>query len=154
MENYWRPVKGFEGYYEVSYNGNVRAIDRIVLDKNNKSRRHKARMLTKYISEKGRYRVSLTKDCKKKSAYVHRLVAEAFIPNPKNLPTINHKDELKLHNSVHNLEWMTFEDNATYVTAQLRAHEALKNGPCSKKWVCRCGRRCLKRTSLRCQRPQ
>lgn len=58
--------------------------------------------------------VVLYKDGKRKNMYVHRLVAEAFIPNPLGLKTVNHKDENKLNNAVANLAWMTQGDNARY----------------------------------------
>jgi len=128
----WKPVNGFEGYYEVSSIGKVKALDRVIFDKNGFKKHHKERILKQQLSNRGYKKVSLTKDCIKKTFFIHRLVALSFIENENNLPTINHINEIKTDNRVENLEWMTFEDNATYGTAQIRAHEALKNGPCSK----------------------
>lgn len=65
---------------------------------------------------KGYYRLQLSKDNKTTNKQVHRLVAEAFIPNPDNLPCVNHKDENKLNNCVDNLEWCTQEYNNSYGT--------------------------------------
>lgn len=62
----------------------------------------------------------LYKDGKGKNYYVHRLVAEAYIPNPNNLPQINHKDEDKSHNYLNNLEWITHKDNQNYGTHNRR----------------------------------
>ena len=66
---------------------------------------------------------------------VHRLVAEAFIPNPQNLETVNHKDENKLNNSVSNLEWLSRKDNLSYGTRTKRAAEANINNPKKSKQV-------------------
>ena len=69
---------------------------------------------------KGYKTVSLTKDGKTKTLFVHRLVAEAFIPNADNLPMVNHKDEDKTNNFVENLEWCTNDYNINYGTARRR----------------------------------
>lgn len=64
----------------------------------------------------GYLQVILCKNCRPKHFYIHRLVAEAFIPNPDNLPCVNHKDENPSNNSVDNLEWCTYEYNNNYGT--------------------------------------
>lgn len=83
----------------------------------------------KYLKQKiDRYGypcVSLSINNKNKTMTVHRLVAEAFIPNPDNKPTVNHKDENKLNNSVNNLEWMTVAENNCYGTHYQRSSETL-----------------------------
>lgn len=90
----WREIKGFEGQYSVSNKGNVKNI------KTN-------RILTGQYGSAGYKQVTL----KGKAYSVHRLVGLAFIPNPKNLPQINHKNEKKDDNDVSNLEWVSIEDN-------------------------------------------
>ena len=62
-----------------------------------------------------------------KTKYIHRLIAEAFIPNPNNLPVVNHKDENKLNSSIDNLEWCTYEYNRNYGTCIERMKETIAN---------------------------
>lgn len=115
MEEIWKPVKGFEGYYEVSNLGNVRSIDRIVLDTvRNCERLLKGKILTQRDNGSGYKGVMFCKEHKLYNKYVHRLVSEAFIPNPDNLPQINHKDEDKSNNRVDNLEWCSQLYNNIY----------------------------------------
>lgn len=124
MEEIWKPVKGFEGYYEVSNLGNVRSIDRIVLDTvRNCERLLKGKILTQRDNGSGYKIVMFCKEHKLYNKYVHRLVSEAFIPNPDNLPQINHKDEVKSNNCVDNLEWCTQLYNNEYGTKKKRWYE-------------------------------
>lgn len=130
----WLPVKGYEERYEVSNLGRVRSIDRTQRCSNGNIQSWKGKMIKPYIkSEDKRYlKVTLCKNGKQKNVFVHRLVAEAFIPNPNNLPQVNHKDEDKSNNRVENLEWCTPEYNLTYGTARKRIAKSLTNGKCSK----------------------
>jgi len=83
-----------------------------------------------YIQRKdkcGYLSICLTEDGMRKKLLVHRLISEAFIPNPKNLKYVNHKDENKANNVVDNLEWCTFEYNLNYGTCQKRHAESLRN---------------------------
>ena len=77
------------------------------------------KFLKQKIDKYGYACVSLRRNGKNWTVTVHRLVAEAFIPNPDNKPTVNHKDENKLNNSVTNLEWMTVNENNNYGTDEL-----------------------------------
>lgn len=119
----WRPVVGYEGLYEVSNMGNVRGLDRVSHMKNGVKRLTKGKLLTQgRWNSKSNYRsVVLCSGGVNKKHGVHRLVATAFIPNPDNLPEINHKDENKQNNRVENLEWCDRKYNNTYGTARLRA---------------------------------
>lgn len=94
MKEIWKDIKGYEGIYQVSNLGKVKSLLRNKLFKVS---------LNKY----GYPRVSF----KNKTYTVHRLVAEAFIPNPYNKPTVNHKNKIKTDNTVENLEWMTIGEN-------------------------------------------
>lgn len=111
----WRDIDGYEGYYQVSNLGRVKGIKLIRQYK-------KERILSQYLLDRGKgyYKVWLYKDKKRKMYYVHRLVAQAFIPNPNNYPDINHKDENPRNNVVDNLEWCTESYNMSFGTLQDR----------------------------------
>lgn len=130
MEEIWRPVKGFEGYYEVSDLGRVRSIDRVIYDSVRKcDRLLKGRLLTERDNGHGYKSVMFCKNHKLYHKYVHILVAEAFIQNPSNLPYVNHKDENKGNNCADNLEWCTGSYNNLYGTRTQRWYETrIRNG--------------------------
>lgn len=109
----WKAVKGYEGYYEVSDCGNVRGVDRMVKTSilHSDHRLRAGKTLKKNLKKNGYYTVDLCKEGEVKSKSVHRLVAEAFIPNPDNLAVVNHKNGVKTDNSVGNLEWVTYKEN-------------------------------------------
>ena len=117
----WRPVRNFEGLYEVSNLARVRSVDRIVRGANAVSdsyaTRRKGRILKPAMATNGYLFVVLCKDGKHTQTTVHRLVAEAFVPNPDNLPEINHKDENKTNNLPSNLEWCDRKYNVNYGTS-------------------------------------
>jgi len=115
----WSPISGYEGLYEVGNFGHVRGVDRQVCDKDARhisTRQIKGRILkpSSNGSKQGYLFVYLCKDGTPKRFYIHRLVARAFIPNPLNLPYINHKDENPKNNSADNLEWCTQVYNINY----------------------------------------
>ena len=113
MEEVWRPVVGYEGLYEVSSLGNVRSLP---------NNRHKEPLLlTQAVHWKGYLRVALRKKGERKYKRVHRLVAEAFIPNPENKPTVNHKDGQRSNNCLDNLEWATMSENKHHSIDKLGA---------------------------------
>lgn len=105
----WKDVKGFEGKYQVSNLGRVRSFQRCKPNEN--------KILKHEIMWNGYSRVGLCVKEKKKRCKIHRLVAEAFIPNPDNLPEVNHKDGNKLNNHADNLEWVSRADNMKHAYA-------------------------------------
>ena len=107
-----KDIKGYEGLYVVSSCGKVWSYT------NN-------RFLTPRHNKKTGYdRVHLCKEGKSREFLVHRLVAEAFIPNPENKPQVNHLDENKTNNHVENLAWVTRQENVNYGTRNIRAAKA------------------------------
>lgn len=108
MAERWRPVKGYEGKYIVSDKGNVMSVPRTYTDRLGRDYVVDGITLIKCDNGRGYDRVRLGKHTAKK---IHRIVAEAFIPNPLNLPEVNHKDGNKKNNCVENLEWVTHQEN-------------------------------------------
>ena len=98
----WRAVKGYEGLYAVSNTGQVKSLFRY------------KKILKPNVMKRGYCTVELFKDGQSKRLLIHRLVAEAFIPNPDNLSQVNHIDENPMNNSADNLEWCTAKYNMNY----------------------------------------
>ena len=99
----WKPIERFNGEYEVSNLGRVRSMK--------KYRGMTARIMPQTVQRKGYYAVTCWMDNKAICVKVHRLVIEAFKPNPDNMPCINHIDGNKLNNHIDNLEWCTYQQN-------------------------------------------
>ena len=114
MDEIWKDKKNYEGHYQVSNFGRVKSI-----------KFGKEKILKQSIRH-GYYCVVLSKNGILKNYFVHRLVAEAFIDNPDNLPQVNHKDECKTNNIVSNLEWCDRKYNINYGT---------RTEKCSKKCI-------------------
>jgi len=114
----WLPVIGYTGIYEVSDTGMVRSIDRTIQLSNGRLRKIKGKLISPKHNEDGYLFVSLSKDGIVKTKYTHRLVAQAFIPNPGILPEVNHLSGNKTDNTVENLQWCTHQQNVVhaYVT--------------------------------------
>lgn len=118
----WKPIIGFEGLYEVSNFGKVR-------NRKGEIKKHGIKRTTGTCYKT----VRLWKDGKYYTKYIHRLIAEAFIPNPNNFPFVNHKDEDGTNNSIDNLEWCTREYNVNYGTAKERRKKKMINVPHTKE---------------------
>lgn len=113
MENeVWKPIKDYEGIYEVSSFGQIRRL--------HKDKRSSPFKILKLDTLRGYKKAHLYKDGYGKPVQVHRLVAEAFIPNPNNLPCVNHKDEDPSNNHIDNLEWCDPKYNVNYGTGIAR----------------------------------
>ena len=110
----WKAIAGYEGIYEVSDLGRIKSL-----------KYGKEKILKPGKNHGGYLHVNLCKDGKVEQPKIHRLVAEAFIPNPNNLETVNHKDEVKTNNVASNLEWMSQKDNNNYGTHNKRVAESL-----------------------------
>lgn len=105
LKEKWKDIEEYEGLYQISNMGKIRSMDHyasngksIILYKGKTKKLHTNKR-TKYLS------VMLSKNNKDRRFYIHRLVAQAFIPNPQNLPQVNHIDGDKKNNCVNNLEW-------------------------------------------------
>lgn len=118
----WRVVTGWEDYYEVSSQGRVRSLDRIVYQKNGVNRRIKGRIIKQHYTTNGYPFVHISANGTDGVLLVHRMVGDAFISNPYKFTQINHKDLNKSNNSVDNLEWCTPAQNM----AHARANNAIK----------------------------
>lgn len=108
----WKPIEGYEGLYEVSNWGEVRSL--------NYMKTGKIQLLKLHKDTKGYLRTGLNKNGENNTHKIHRLVAEAFIPNPNNLPQVNHINENKTDNYWRNLEWVSNIDNANHGTRNKR----------------------------------
>lgn len=118
----WRPVVGWEGLYEVSNHGQVQSIecDTIRYRNGKPLTYHKrGKVIKGKVMPNGYIMVRLHKDGEETNALAHRLVAQAFIPNPDNLPEVNHKDEDTTNNRVDNLEWCSSKYNSNYGVGSL-----------------------------------
>lgn len=129
MEEIWKDIEGYEGLYQVSNLGRVKSL--------NYKRSGKEGILTPTPIYGGYMHINLYKNGKPKPYLIHRLVAQSFIPNPNNLPEVNHKDENKENNSVDNLEWCTSKYNANHGTRNKRVSENNKGkNPNIRKVIC------------------
>lgn len=120
----WKPVVGYEGLYEVSDLGRVKKVARTITKADGTIKKVDERIL-KPSDSNGYQIVGLYRNGVSKSNWVHRLVAQAFIPNLKNLSDVNHKDEIKTNNNLDNLEWISHRDNLNYGRRNERISESV-----------------------------
>lgn len=148
QEEIWKPIKDYDGLYEVSNYGRVKSLKRNVRANTCGIRVLPEKILSACKSSCGYKLVVLCENGKHHSINVHRLVAEAFIPNPNNYKEVNHKDEDKTNNKVENLEWCDRKYNANYGTGiercsskrckpvamiDLETNQVIKEFPSAKK---------------------
>ena len=131
MDEIWKDIEGYEGLYQISNKGRVKSL-----------KWGKERILRPGINGSGYYFIGLYNDGVSKQFQLHRLVAQAFIPNPENKPQVNHLDENKKNNCIENLEWATAKENLNYGTRNERAGYSLsiplfqysKSGEFIREW--------------------
>lgn len=107
----WKNVIGFEGLYEVSNLGNIKSLGK---GKSTNSLTKLERIIILRVKNNGYLQAKLSKDGIRSHLLAHRLVAKAFIPNPNNLPEVNHIDSDKQNNKLENLEWISSSGNQKY----------------------------------------
>lgn len=115
----WFDIKGYEGFYQVNRNGDIKSVEKDVKTKHGSFLHRKERLLKPTINDKGYMKVYLSKYGISENLYVHRIVAETFIENSDNLPQVNHINGDKTDNRVENLEWVSAKENVQH---------AIKNG--------------------------
>lgn len=133
MEEIWKDVKGYEGMYQVSNLGRVKSLERQIVGI--KSKYIGERILKQSPDGKGYMMAWLYFKNKRTTVKVHRLVAEAFIPNPENKPQIDHINTVKTDNNVANLRWCTEKENSCNPITAKRNGEAhyRDKGKCNSK---------------------
>lgn len=113
MREIWKDIEGYEGLYQISNLGRVKSLERTIHAVNRDF--HHSEIIRKPSEYRGGYlQVPLSKNKVRKMAKIHRLVAEAFIPNPDNKPQVNHIDSNRKNNRLDNLEWVTPKENAVH----------------------------------------
>lgn len=133
MQEVWKDINGYEGYYQISNFGRVRSLDREILYSDGRCYHYNGKIL-KFGNCKGYHFVNLYKDTNKKIYRVCRLVAIHFIDNPHNLPQVNHKDENTENDHASNLEWCDMEYNNSYGTHIKRVQETAEKN--RRAFVC------------------
>lgn len=127
----WKDIYGYEGHYQVSNLGNVKALYREFTGKDGQLKKYPERILKPELLGTGslKYkRVSLSKDHKVKRYFVHVLVAQTYIHNPEHKPYVNHIDNDGLNNKASNLEWVTHSENMLHAQTQGRLAESQSKG--------------------------
>lgn len=123
----WRDIPGYEGLYQVSNMGRVKSLDRTITRSDNKVFFIPGKIRKPQLWGAGYQMIRLVNNNIAKMFTIHRLVALAFIPNPNNLPYVNHKDENRCNNKLSNLEWCTHSYNINYGTCKKRIGDKLRN---------------------------
>lgn len=128
MEEIWKDIKGYEGLYQISTNGRVKSLLKVTKF-GNRLKVNEEMILKPALGKRGYYVVSLNHNGKSKTFTIHRLIAEAFIPNPLNKKFIDHINTIKTDNRIENLRWVTSKENSNNILTLKHSSEST-----SKKW--------------------
>lgn len=120
MEEIWKDIVGFERMYQVSNLGRVKSMGKIIYKSNGVRQTFSERILKPGRGSHGYYGVALYNKGMGETHLIHRLIADAFIPNPDNKPMINHIDSDKTNNSISNLEWVNGKENSNHASVRGR----------------------------------
>ena len=131
----WKDIPGYEGKYQVSTQGNVRSLNRTFMNECGITVTRKGVVLVQRLNRDGYCRVTLHKNRTLWTAPVHRLVAEAFVPNEQGKREVNHKDGNKQNNSADNLEWLTPKENQRHAMQNGLREKALQYSRDNRKKV-------------------
>lgn len=126
IQEIWKDISGYEGLYQVSNLGRIKSL---------KGYYHRKEKILKSGIRNGYYVINLSKKRERKSYQVHRLVAQAFIPNPDNYLIINHKDENPLNNYVGNLEWCSQKHNVCWSSYKMRKRKGITHSNTNEKYI-------------------
>lgn len=129
----WKPIKGYEGFYEVSNLGRVRSLDRVIEYSNGRRIFTKGKILKPILNYHGYLTVNLKRNSTIKVCQIHRLVMLNFVENTFNLPMINHKDECKTNNHISNLEYCDCKYNSNYGSRNKKLSEIMRKIGIAKK---------------------
>lgn len=128
MEEVWKDIKGYEVLYQISTNGRVKSLLKVTKF-GNRLKVNEEIILNPALGKRGYYVVSLNHNGKSKTFTIHRLIAEAFIPNPENKPCIDHINTIRTDNRIENLRWVTSKENSNNILTLKHSSEST-----SKKW--------------------
>lgn len=127
----WKDVKGYEGLYQVSNEGRVKALSKSWVCGKGVIHYRKEHLL-KCVTSKGYLQVKLCKDGKINTLKIHRLVAEAFIPNEDNKPCIDHINTIRTDNRIENLRWCTYKENMLNPITRTKSSNSKKGNQWNK----------------------
>lgn len=129
----WRDIKGYEGKYQISNAGHVKSL--LTWSVSKRKFEPKERMMCPTSNGNGYLLITLSNRGKRKNKYIHRLVAEAFIENPENKSSVNHKDYDRANNTVKNLEWVTVKENVAHSVEHMKHEKNYTHSSTGEKYI-------------------